>query len=95
CIDTIEFVSLKKEIELYLGKRFVLNKILQNENEIQFKEIVEGKITKKYLIESLDPQHNVITFEWMGKIDSFEGYRVCIIRSDVVELSGFCGSFPL
>ncbi|MHA1555333.1 MAG: M1 family aminopeptidase [Candidatus Heimdallarchaeota archaeon] len=94
CIDTIKFDNLNKEIELYLGKRFVFNTIHQNENEIQFKELEEGKITKKYLLENLDTQHNELTFEWKGKMDNFEGYRVNTIRSDVIELSGFCGWFP-
>ncbi|MGC9778077.1 MAG: hypothetical protein HZR80_02420 [Candidatus Heimdallarchaeota archaeon] len=94
CTDIIEFENLKKDIEIYLGKRFNFINIYQKQNEVQYKEIEEGKIAKKYLIKNLDTQHNKITFEWTGKLDSFEGYRVSIIRSDVVELSGFCGWFP-
>ncbi|MBD3192331.1 MAG: hypothetical protein GF308_16960 [Candidatus Heimdallarchaeota archaeon] len=96
--DTLLVKNVQKKLECYIGKRFFITAAQQKERELPFKIIEEEAaatgISKKYQIEQINPEHEEITIQWTGKIDKFEGYRVSVIRADLVELSGFCGWFP-
>lgn len=85
--DELRYVG---ELSFYLGNRFRLTSIRQGEKELGWEVSDKKKYTTRYKVKA----QGEVRIEWEGELDSYQGYRVCIIREDLVELSGFCWWFP-
>ena len=85
--DNIRYIG---EMSFYLGNRFRLKSIREGEKELGWDVLEKGKHTTRYKVKA----EGEVRIEWEGKLDSYQGYQVCIIREDLVELSGFGWWFP-
>ncbi len=92
-IDRI-YISGSDKLNFHLGNRFDLLSIEQDLEDLDWIVEEKGKLTTRYVVKGLDPEKDPLKMMWEGTLDSFENYGVCIIRKDLVELSGFCWWFP-
>ncbi len=87
-------VSGDEELRFYLGNRFDIISIKQGKKSLDWEVEEEGKLTTRYMVKDRDIKKDPVEINWKGNLSSFQGYRVSIIRGDLVELSGFCWWFP-
>jgi len=92
-IDIID-ISGTGELSFYLGNRFDILSVEQENRNLDWDVEKKDKLTTRYKVNQWDREKGPLKIKWKGKVESFEGYSVCIIRKDLVELSGFCWWFP-
>ncbi len=91
-IDVID-IGGTGELSFYLGNRFDVLSVEQDKRKLDWEVKNKENLTTRYGVDAWDNKVP-LKIGWEGSLDSFEGYRVCIIKKDLVELSGFCWWFP-
>ncbi|HHY34847.1 MAG TPA: M1 family metallopeptidase [Firmicutes bacterium] len=71
-----------------------MRKALQGGCDLGIEIVGQDKSAVVYELRGWDPSGPEVVLMWDGAVDSFEGSLVCIIRPDLVELSGFGRYFP-
>jgi|GEM_PF-1000643 len=92
-VDTLD-ISGEDDLTFHLGNRFTIQSVEQDGGYLDWDVEERGKLYTKYRVQNWDPDSGGVMIKWVGVVRSFEGYKVSIISSELVELSGFCGWFP-
>jgi len=87
-------ISGHERFRFYLGNRFDVLSIKQGDRCLDWEVDEKRKLMTRYSVDNWDSEGSLLEINWEGAVSSFQGYKVCIIREDLVELSGFCWWFP-
>ncbi len=87
-------ISGDERFRFYLGNRFDVLSIKQGDRCLDWEVDKKRKLMTRYSVDNWDSEDSLLEINWEGTVSSFQGYKVCIIKEDLVELSGFCWWFP-
>ena len=95
-IDVINIQGNEPDLILHLGTAFAWQEISQGGSPLEWRKDEERGTGSsiRYRIIGWQPGGPPLYARWTGTLAEFTGYKVSIIRPDLVELSGFCGWFP-
>ncbi len=82
------------DLLLYLGNHFALTGAWQDGHRLGIEVVEERRRSRRHRLIGWDSSGPPVEVRWEGTYDSFEGSKVCIISSQLIELSSFGYWFP-